>query len=153
MNRQEEILIYTDGGCKGNPGPGGWAFVLLHGSQVLRKSGALNPTTNNQMELTAVIEGLKQASELDPEGSRKAIVVTDSQYVKNGITKWIHGWKRNGWRTASKSPVKNKDFWVALDSLDSVRETEWKWVKGHAGDPLNEECDRMVGEAIEAARS
>lgn len=148
MKRQADFLIYTDGGCKGNPGPGGWAFVLLHQDQVIRSSGAQKATTNNQMELSAVIESLKKVSEMDDSQSIPAVVVTDSQYVKNGITNWIHGWKRNGWKTAAKKPVKNQEYWLALDQLVQQREVEWRWVKGHSGDPLNEECDQMVGEAI-----
>ncbi len=146
----EKIIIYTDGGCKGNPGPGGWAFVLILGSEVHKLSGANPQCTNNQMELTAVIEALKKAKELDPSQSLHATISTDSQYVKNGINDWIHGWKRNGWKTASKAPVKNKELWLELDTLNSARPNEWKWVKGHNGDPLNEECDTLVGLAIEA---
>ena len=136
------ITIYTDGGCSGNPGPGGWAFAVSeNGKLVTTSSGGDAQTTNNKMELTAVINALKFA--LD-KGEREVTILTDSQYVKNGITQWIHSWKRNGWRTSSKAPVKNVEYWVQLDSLNSSLSVTWSWVKGHAGIEGNEECDRLV---------
>lgn len=136
------ITIYTDGGCSGNPGPGGWAFAVSeNGKLVTTSSGGDAQTTNNKMELTAVINALRYA--LD-KGEREVTILTDSQYVKNGITQWIHSWKRNGWRTSSKAPVKNVEYWVQLDSLNSSLSVTWSWVKGHAGIEGNEECDRLV---------
>ncbi len=136
------ITIYTDGGCSGNPGPGGWAFAVSeNGKLVHSSSGGDEATTNNRMELTAVINALQFA--LD-RGEREVTILTDSQYVKNGITQWIHSWKRNGWRTSSKAPVKNVEYWVRLDSLNSSLSVTWSWVKGHAGIEGNEECDRLV---------
>lgn len=136
------ITIYTDGGCSGNPGPGGWAFAVSeNGKLVTTSSGGDAATTNNKMELTAVINALRFA--LD-KGEREVTILTDSQYVKNGITQWIHSWKRNGWRTSSKAPVKNVEYWVQLDSLNSSLSVTWSWVKGHAGIEGNEECDRLV---------
>lgn len=136
------ITIYTDGGCQGNPGPGGWAFVVSDNGEIKEyRSGGEKATTNNKMELTAVINALKYAQ---GEGESDVIILTDSQYVKNGITEWIHNWKRNGWRTASKAPVKNVEFWVELDALNAELNVNWQWVKGHAGIAGNEECDRLV---------
>lgn len=137
-----EITIYTDGGCKGNPGVGAWAFVMYSGDKLItEQSAGLKYTTNNQMELTAVIVALRTCltSNLD-----KIILNTDSQYVKNGITNWINNWKKNGWKTANKKPVKNKELWVELDKLNSKLNVEYKWVKGHAGIELNERCDTLV---------
>lgn len=136
------ITIYTDGGCSGNPGPGGWAFAVSeNGKLVTTSSGGDAATTNNKMELTAVINALRFA--LDKR-EHEVTILTDSQYVKNGITQWIHSWKRNGWRTSSKAPVKNVEYWVQLDSLNSSLSVTWSWVKGHAGIEGNEECDRLV---------
>lgn len=146
---QRTLVVFTDGGCSGNPGPGGWAFVITEGgAQLLARSGGEQQTTNNRMELTAVIEALESINQLG--GAVGAIEInTDSQYVKNGITQWIHTWKRNGWRTASKDPVKNKEFWVALDALAEKMPVTWKWVKGHAGIELNEKCDAMVRQEMD----
>ena len=141
------IHLYTDGGCIGNPGPGGWAFVLVKEEQVIRyDKGAHKATTNNQMELQAVIQGLSQANSIYP--NEPIQVVTDSQYVKNGITQWIHGWKKNGWKTASKQPVKNQELWTALDEITQIVKPQWSWVKGHSGNQYNEQCDSLVHEAI-----
>lgn len=138
----EKIDIFTDGGCSGNPGPGGWAFVALNDGNVLSSSsGGEAQTTNNKMELTAVINALKTCQTL---GVKKVSISTDSQYVKNGITAWIYNWKRNGWKTASKDPVKNKELWVELDGLRNNFEINWVWVKGHAGIEFNEMCDTLV---------
>ena len=148
--QHNEIVIYTDGGCSGNPGPGGWAYVLTADDLFEKEaSGSALDTTNNRMELTAVIEALKAASTLK---AHQIKVYTDSQYVKNGITSWIEKWKVNGWRTASKQPVKNKEYWVELDRLASQLPVSWHWVKGHAGIEGNERCDALVQEAMESLR-
>jgi ribonuclease HI len=146
----ESIVIFTDGGCSGNPGPGGWAYVLVRGGEKRSVSGAEAMTTNNRMELKAVISGLEAAKELSAgeSDSPEVAVYTDSQYVKNGITTWIVTWKRNGWRTSTKAPVKNQELWTELDALTSALKPSWHWVKGHAGNELNEECDRLTQEAI-----
>jgi ribonuclease HI len=142
----KEIEIYTDGGCFGNPGPGGWAYVLkADGVFEKEASGFEKETTNNRMELRAVIEALKACKQL---GGASIKINTDSQYVKNGKTNWIHTWKVNGWRTASKSPVKNQSYWIELDALNSALPVTWNWVKGHAGIAGNERCDTLVKEAI-----
>ena len=134
--------IYTDGGCSGNPGPGGWAYLILKdGELILEKSGGEALTTNNKMELSAVISSL---SFLYENGIREASLYTDSQYVKNGITNWIFSWKRNGWRTSQKGEVKNKEYWVKLDELNSKLNIEWNWVKGHAGLKWNERVDELT---------
>ncbi len=136
------ITFYTDGGCSGNPGPGGWAYAVSeNGKLVETRSGGEAATTNNRMELTAVIMALRYALE---RGETEVEVLTDSQYVKNGITVWINSWKRNGWRTAGRTPVKNVEYWLELDSLNSSLSVTWSWVKGHAGIEGNEECDRLV---------
>ena len=136
------IVIYTDGGCSGNPGPGGWAFVVSENGEIREyRSGGDQYTTNNKMELTAVINALEYAK---ANGERDVVILTDSQYVKNGITVWIHSWKKNGWRTSSKAPVKNVEYWVTLDKLNDELNVDWQWVKGHAGIAGNEECDRLV---------
>jgi ribonuclease HI len=158
-----ELKIYTDGGCSGNPGPGGWAYVIIEESGetegrvqqkspgpykiVAEKWGAENNTTNNRMELGAVIAALESLAELalSPE---KVAVFTDSQYVQKGMTLWLRSWKRNNWRTSGKEPVKNQDLWRRLDELSGCFSISWIWVKGHAGDELNERCDRMTQEAI-----
>ncbi len=133
------IEIYTDGACAGNPGPGGWGVLIIDGDNETELIGGEVETTNNRMEMTAAIEGLRAAREGAP-----VRLYTDSQYVKNGITQWIEGWKRNGWRTAARKPVKNRDLWEVLDALASGREIEWRWVKGHAGDPGNERADELA---------
>ena len=136
------IVIYTDGGCSGNPGPGGWAFVVSENGEIREyRSGGDQSTTNNKMELTAVINALEYAK---ANGERDVVILTDSQYVKNGITVWIHSWKKNGWRTSSKAPVKNVEYWVTLDKLNDELNVDWQWVKGHAGIAGNEKCDRLV---------
>jgi len=141
------INIFTDGGCSGNPGPGGWAFVALENGTLLSySSGGDAQTTNNKMELTAVIKALETCQLL---GSKNVSISTDSQYVKNGITTWIFNWKKNGWRTASKDPVKNQDLWIELDNLCKEFEISWVWVKGHAGIKYNEMCDSLVRKEME----
>jgi ribonuclease HI len=153
------INIYTDGGCSGNPGPGGWAFVLFaeggtvpDGTSVLEKNGGEPATTNNRMELTAVINALETLPSLGVTIDG-VTVFTDSQYVQKGISEWVAGWKRKGWITSAKQPVKNADLWKKLDTLAAGYPIRWKWVKGHAGDPLNERCDALVQQAIQAVRA
>jgi ribonuclease HI len=143
-----EAIIYTDGGCSGNPGPGGYAFVLLlpSGEETLGSGGEAN-TTNNRMELRAVIAALEAAERLlASEGApgTPVVVHTDSQYVKNGIGAWIVNWKRNGWRTSDKKPVKNRELWEELDAVVARAKPRFVWVKGHAGIEGNERCDAMV---------
>ena len=140
--------MYTDGACKGNPGPGGWGVLLCHGTTEKELCGGERLTTNNRMELLAVIEGLsalKRPCEVD--------VYLDSQYVRQGITQWIHGWKRKGWRTASGQPVKNVELWQRLDALahQGGHEIRWHWVKGHAGHPGNERADALANRGVEQA--
>ncbi|MEL7487385.1 MAG: ribonuclease HI [Pseudomonadota bacterium] len=135
------IDIYTDGACSGNPGPGGWGVVILDGDDLRELSGGEDATTNNRMELTAAIEALLATS-----GAVR--LFTDSTYVKNGVTQWIVGWKRNGWKTASRKPVKNQDLWRALDEATQGREIDWRWVKGHAGDPGNERADALARQGL-----
>ena len=147
MNARVEM--YTDGACKGNPGRGGWGTLLRYGDQEKELYGGEPETTNNRMELMAVIEGLEALKR--PVRVR---IVTDSQYVKNGVTRWIAGWKRNGWRTASRQPVKNRDLWERLDALLQDHEVEWQWVRGHAGHPENERADALANRgAAEAGRA
>jgi|TARA_Y100000994_G_C15345230_1_gene298211 ribonuclease HI len=144
MNDLEKILnIYTDGACKGNPGIGGWGAILKYGNTEKEIKGFSKETTNNIMELTAVIKALESLSR-----SCNIIITTDSNYVKNGITDWINNWKKNGWKTAKKQPVKNKDLWVSLDKLVAKHSITWKWIKGHSGHPENERADQLANEAI-----
>jgi len=149
---ETSFRIYTDGGCSGNPGPGGWAYVMVQntfqGDVVIAKNlGSELDTTNNKMELTAVIMALRALKTMK-DIPRQTAVITDSQYVQKGITEWIHTWKRNSWKTSDKKPVKNKELWVELDSLAAEFELKWEWVKGHAGNEFNELCDAMTQEAI-----
>ena len=144
MNDLEKILnIYTDGACKGNPGIGGWGAILKYGNTEKEIKGFSKETTNNIMELTAVIKALESLSR-----SCNIIITTDSNYVKNGITDWINNWKKNGWKTAKKQPVKNKDLWVSLDKLVAKHNITWIWIKGHSGHPENERADQLANEAI-----
>ena len=140
--------MYTDGGCSGNPGVGGWAFVIeaTENEERIEKSGGDKFTTNNKMELTAVINGINECLSL---GIEKVNIHTDSQYVKNGITSWIKNWKRNNWKTAAKKPVKNQELWKQLDEANAKMEVVWLWVKGHAGVELNERCDTLVGQEMD----
>ena len=133
----DEIIIYTDGGCSGNPGPGGWGVVISADGIVKQISGGEKFTTNNRMELLAAINALSIIKNTLKFEDRKIIVNIDSQYVKNGITTWIKGWKAKGWITADKKPVKNQDLWILLDELNSSLNVEWNWVKGHAGVEFN----------------
>ncbi|MDR1931100.1 MAG: ribonuclease HI [Treponema sp.] len=146
--------IYTDGGCAGNPGPGGWAYVVVRqtfqGASVLAEAkGAEGATTNNRMELLAVISALKALGGFE-DVPRQITVHTDSQYVQKGITEWIHTWKKNAWRTSDKKPVKNQDLWKELDALAGEFILRWQWVRGHAGNVYNERCDQLAQEAISA---
>ena len=140
------VELFTDGACSGNPGPGGWAFILRHpgSGKEIQRAGAVPATTNNRMELIAVIEGLgelTQPSSVD--------LTSDSQYVLKGLEEWLEAWKRRGWKTASKKPVKNEDLWRTLDNLASGHEIRFHWIRGHAGHPENERCDAL---AVEACR-
>ena len=146
----DEVTIYTDGGCSGNPGPGGWAFVLKIGAEESLGSGGEARTTNNRMELRAVIASLAEAERRARGAS--VVVHTDSQYVKNGIESWISSWKRKGWRTADRSPVKNRELWEELDEITERVKPKFLWVKGHAGVEDNERCDSMVQEEIRKLR-
>lgn len=148
MTDKELIQIFTDGACRGNPGPGGWGVLMRAGAagQAVEKEmwGGETPTTNNRMELTAVIEALSAL--------KRPVSVhlhTDSQYVIKGISEWIHGWKRNGWKTADKKPVKNADLWQKLDTLRQGHEVKWIWVRGHAGHPENERADALANRGID----
>ena len=138
----KRVQIITDGACSGNPGPGGWAAVLRYNSQMKEIWGCEKHTTNNRMELTAAIEALRTLKE-----SCEAEVVTDSEYLKNGITTWIHGWKRKGWKTATGKPVVNKDLWEALDEQVARHKTNWVWTKGHASHTDNNRCDELATRA------
>jgi ribonuclease HI len=142
-----EVDIWTDGACSGNPGPGGWGAILISGAHRKELNGGEANTTNNRMELMAAIMAL--------EGLKKPCKVTlhsDSQYVRNGILQWIHGWKKNGWKTADKKPVKNAELWMRLDEARQRHEIEWLWVKGHAGNELNERADALAREGVASVR-
>lgn len=149
-SRSDTVVIYTDGGCSGNPGPGGWGAVIIADGEKKELSGGEKATTNNRMELMAAISALQVVKESESLCARKIIVNIDSQYVKNGITVWIKSWKAANWKTARKSPVKNQDLWQLLDELNSSLNVEWNWVKGHAGIKYNEICDSLC--KIEMAR-
>ena len=143
MKKTEKVQIFTDGACKGNPGPGGWGAILRFQDNEKEINGYESLTTNNIMELMAVIESLKAISK-----PFEIEITTDSKYVKNGITSWIHNWKKNGWKTAAKKPVKNKELWIELDHLIQKHNVSWKWVKGHSGHIENERADELANEAI-----
>lgn len=137
------VIIFTDGACSGNPGPGGWGAILTYGTHEKELSGGESETTNNRMELLAAINALnalKRPSHVE--------LWTDSQYVKNGITNWIHGWKKNGWKTAAKKPVKNAELWQALDQALARHTVDWHWVKGHAGHDMNERADELARQGM-----
>ena len=144
MADSEWVEIFTDGACRGNPGPGGWGVVLRYGTNERELCGGEKDTTNNRMELTAAIRALEVLKR--PVNAR---VYTDSQYVLKGISEWIHGWKRNGWKTSDKKPVKNADLWQTLDALAKPHELKWIWVKGHAGHPENERADALANRGID----
>ena len=139
-----DLEIFTDGACRGNPGPGGWGVLLIWREKERELFGGERDTTNNRMELTAVIEALQALTRPQP-----VRVHTDSTYVMQGISKWIHGWKKNGWKTAAKQPVKNVDLWKALDAVVAQHQVEWKWVKGHSGHPGNERADQLANRGLE----
>jgi ribonuclease HI len=142
MDLAEQLFIWSDGACVGNPGPGGWGALLRWKHHEKEIFGGENYTTNNRMEMMAVISALEAVTK-----PMNIVVVTDSQYVKNGITKWVTNWKRNGWRTG-KNAVKNQDLWVRLDKLNSQYNVSWEWVKGHAGHPENERADRLAHKGV-----
>lgn len=147
MSDLPHIELATDGACKGNPGPGGWGVVLRAGATEKELSGGERLTTNNRMELTAAIEGLRALKR-----PCQVTLATDSRYVMDGLTKWIRGWQRNGWKTADRKPVKNADLWQALLDAAAPHRIDWRWVKGHAGHPDNERADRLASDAAERAR-
>lgn len=146
MTELSHVEIATDGACKGNPGPGGWGVVLRMGTTEKELSGGEALTTNNRMELSAAIEGLNALKR-----PCRVTLSTDSRYVMDGLTKWIHGWRKNGWKTADKKPVKNAELWQALIAAAAPHRVEWIWVKGHAGHPDNERADRLASDAALAA--
>jgi ribonuclease HI len=141
---KKHVVIYTDGACRGNPGPGGWGALLIFGERRRTLKGAEADTTNNRMELMAAIQGLKALRE-----SCQVDIYTDSQYVKKGITEWLDGWKARNWRKADKKPVKNADLWQMLDEAESGHQVKWHWVKGHSNHPENDLVDRLANEAID----
>lgn len=141
------VEIFTDGACRGNPGPGGWAALLRAGSNEKLISGAERDTTNNRMELMAAIAGLEALTK-----SSRIELTTDSQYVRQGITQWIDGWRANGWRTSQKKPVKNQDLWQRLSDVVQRHQVNWHWVKGHSGHPENERVDQAANDAIDLMR-
>lgn len=141
----DKVEIYTDGACRGNPGPGGWGALMVSGKHQKEIFGGEAHTTNNRMELTAVIEALSALKR-----PCEVILHTDSQYVQKGITEWIHGWKARGWRTASKSPVKNADLWQALDAAQMKHRVDWRWVRGHAGHDGNERADELANLGVDS---
>ncbi|MCA3246870.1 MAG: ribonuclease HI [Azospirillum sp.] len=147
MSEENLVELFTDGACSGNPGPGGWGAILRWRGSEKELSGGDAATTNNRMELMAAIEGLRALKR--PAQVR---VWTDSVYVRDGITKWIHGWKRSGWKTADKKPVKNVDLWQALLAAAEPHAVEWRWIKGHAGHPENERADALARGAIASVR-
>lgn len=143
IDMEKTVYLYTDGACKGNPGAGGWGVLMRYGAHEKELFGGEAETTNNRMELTAVIEGLKALKR-----PCNVQICTDSQYVKNGMESWIYGWKKNGWKTASKQPVKNEDLWRELDGLVGRHHVSWTWVKGHAGHAENERADELANRGV-----
>ena len=141
------VVIYTDGACSGNPGPGGWGAVLTFGDREKEICGGEPDTTHNRMEMMAAIQALELLTK-----PCKVELHTDSQYLRNGVTQWIHGWKARGWKTADKKPVKNEDLWKRLDAARARHEVDWRWVKGHAGDVMNERADGLARKGLEEAR-
>ncbi len=144
MSEDNTVTIYTDGGCRGNPGPGGWGAILSFGNHEKEIYGYDEETTNNRMELMAAIKSLEVLSR-----SCSVTLITDSQYVRQGITEWMTGWKKRGWKTAAKKPVKNKDLWQRLDEAVKSHQVEWRWVKGHSGDEGNERADDLANRAMD----
>jgi len=143
-----KVVIYTDGACSGNPGPGGWGAVLISGAHEREICGGEPATTNNRMELMGAIQALESLNK-----SCKVELHTDSQYVMKGISEWIHGWKARGWKTAAKAPVKNEDLWRRLDAARLRHEVDWRWVKGHNGDVMNERADRLALKGLKEAQA
>ena len=143
MTQDKTVSLYTDGACKGNPGKGGWGVLMRYGSHEKELFGGEAHTTNNRMELTAIIQGLAAIKR-----PCAVVIYTDSQYVKNGMEQWIHGWKKNGWKTASKQPVKNEDLWQQLDRLAAQHQIQWQWVRGHAGHAENERADALANQGV-----
>ena len=143
MTQDKTVSLYTDGACKGNPGKGGWGVLMRYGSHEKELFGGEAHTTNNRMELTAIIQGLAALKR-----PCAVVIYTDSQYVKNGMEKWIHGWKKNGWKTAAKQPVKNEDLWQQLDQLAAQHQIQWQWVRGHAGHAENERADALANQGV-----
>jgi ribonuclease HI len=147
MTARPEVTIYTDGACAGNPGPGGWGAILMSGPHRKEISGGEAATTNNRMELMAAISALEAL-----KGPSVVDIHTDSEYVQKGISTWIHGWKRNGWRNSQKEPVKNADLWQRLDAAQALHQVRWHWVRGHAGHAENERADELAREGMEPFR-
>ena len=143
MTQDKTVSLYTDGACKGNPGKGGWGVLMRYGSHEKELFGGEAHTTNNRMELTAIIQGLAALKR-----PCAVVIYTDSQYVKNGMEQWIHGWKKNGWKTASKQPVKNEDLWQQLDRLAAQHQIQWQWVRGHAGHTETERADALANQGV-----
>ena len=143
--KAKEIVLYTDGACSGNPGPGGWGVLMIYGEHRKELCGGESPSTNNRMELMAAIAGLEAL-----KCACHVTLYTDSQYVKQGITTWIHSWKKNGWRTAAKEPVKNAELWQRLEQAAAAHQVNWQWVRGHNGDAGNERADALAREGINA---
>lgn len=139
---EKKITIYTDGACSGNPGPGGWAAIIIYADKEVSISGGEENTTNNRMELLATIKAIEEVGNED-----NIEIYTDSKYVKDGITVWIHGWKKNNWRTANKKPVKNIDLWQHLDKIVIKKGIQWQWVKGHSGNKYNDHVDQLAVDA------
>ena len=148
MSATDKVIIHTDGACSGNPGPGGWGALLEYKGKAREICGGEAETTNNRMELTAAIEALNSLKR-----SSQVELYTDSKYVMDGITKWMHGWKRNDWKTAAKKPVKNQDLWMALDEAIAPHDIEWNWVKGHSGHDGNEKADSLANQGMEQHKS
>lgn len=144
MSKEQRVEIFTDGACRGNPGPGGWGAILRYGDKETLLQGAEENTTNNRMELQAVISALEKLTR-----SCEVRVTTDSRYVMNGIQQWLENWKHNGWKTAAKKPVKNDDLWQQLDRLVEKHNVTWEWVKGHSGHVENEQVDQLANDAID----
>lgn len=143
----KQVQVFTDGACSGNPGPGGWGVVLRFGDKERELCGGADNTTNNRMELTAAIEGLRALNE-----PCEVVLTTDSTYVKDGITRWLTNWKKNGWKTAAKKAVKNQDLWQELDQQTSRHAVQWQWVKGHSGHPENERADALANQGMDKVK-
>ena len=148
MTENKTVTLYTDGACKGNPGKGGWGVLMRYGSHEKELFGGEAHTTNNRMELTAIIQGLAALKR-----PCAVVIYTDSQYVKNGMEQWIHGWKKNGWKTAAKQPVKNEDLWRQLDQLAAQHQIQWQWVRGHTGHAENERADALANQGVASVSS